>query len=440
MFSRLVISLSLFAWFCCAQIFAQFGVTTQYFPQVAAGGGAVTSFSIHNPGTIPATVRLELRRPDGANFNDSTVTVPPGGTQTVSVGSGVSALTVGWARLTASAGEFTASESFQLNVGGQELPRVGILPMSPAGKLRFFGLVGGTSNTGIAMANPSETNPANLTVRLLNTAGNVLLTTSTTLAPRAHSARFLNETPWFPGLVTFEGMVDVESTEPVILVMLRSDNSLFSAAPVITATMSGLTAGAVTTDFLADNAVTTSKLANQSVTSGKISDGAVGFAKLGSEVNNYFSAINAAMLAMWEPNDGKTRLLFPYVSNQAGFDTGIAITNTGLDPLGTSGATGTAKVYYYGRTSSSSQAPAPQTTISLAPGHQVVFSLSGGGVPNALSSAATFQGYIVVVCNFPFAHGHYVINSLDTNRFAWGGEALVLPPTRDPTRVESRGH
>ncbi len=439
MFTGSLISLSLLALFWSGSASAQFGVTTQYFPQVAAGGGAVTSFSIHNPGAVAATVRLELRGSDGAGFHDSTVTIPPNGSQTVSVGGGASVLKIGWARLTATAGEFTASESFQITVGDTELPRVGVLPMSPVSKLRFFGLVGSNSNTGIAMANPSESNTTNLSVRLLNTAGNVLLTTSTTLPPRGHSARFLTETPWFPGLVTFEGMVDIESTEPVILAMLRADNSLLSAAPVITATASGLSAGAVTTDYLADGAVTTPKLADQSVTAGKITDGAVGFAKLGTDVNNYFSAVNAALVTLWEPNDGKTRLLFPYVSNQAGFDTGMAITNTGLDPMGTTGVTGTAKVYYYGRTAIGGQV-APQTTISLAPGQAAYFSISGGGVPGATSSAASFQGYVVVVCNFPFGHGHYVVTDVGVNRVAWGGEALVLPPTRDPTRVESRGH
>jgi len=30
---------------------AQFGTQVQYFPQLAAGAGSETSFSIHNPGT-----------------------------------------------------------------------------------------------------------------------------------------------------------------------------------------------------------------------------------------------------------------------------------------------------------------------------------------------------------------------------------------------------
>jgi hypothetical protein len=440
MFRRSAISFSVFSLLCSVLISAEFGTTTQYFPQVAAGPGAVTSFSIHNPGAVTATVRLELRSSDGASFYDSTVSIPPSGSQTVAVGSGLSTLKIGWARLTATAGEFTAAESFQLNVGGPELPRIGVLPMNPVGKLRFFGLVGGSSNTGIAMANPSETNTANISVRLLNTAGNVLLTGSTTLAPRAHSARFLTETPWFPGLVTFEGVVDVESTEPIILTMLRSDNSLLSTSPVITISTSEVTAGSVTTDYLADGAVTAPKLADQAVTSEKIADGAVGFAKLGADVNNYFGVVNAAVLALWELNDGKTRLLFPFVANQMGFDTGIVITNTGLDPFGTTGKSGTATVYYYGSMDSGGAPPPSQTSASIAPGKSLAFAISQGGVPGATSSAQGFQGYIVVVCDFPFGHGHYFISDLGMQKMAWGGEALVLPPTRDPTRVESRGH
>jgi|GEM_PF-4785102 len=46
----------------------QFGSQIQYFSQVAAGAGSVTSFSIHNPGDLAATVRLELRSSDTEKF------------------------------------------------------------------------------------------------------------------------------------------------------------------------------------------------------------------------------------------------------------------------------------------------------------------------------------------------------------------------------------
>ena len=44
-----------------------------------------------------------------------------------------------------------------------------------------------------------------------------------------------------------------------------------------------------------------------------------------------------------------TKLLFPFVTNQAGFDTGIAISNISDDPFGTEKQEGTCTIYYYGR-------------------------------------------------------------------------------------------
>lgn len=440
MYTRSILFLFLLVSLSSTQVLGQFGATTQYFAQVAAGPEAMTTFSIHNPGSTPSNVRLEMRASDGSAFHDSTVAIPAGGLQTVTIGRGVSTLKVGWARLSATSGEFTASESFQLKSGGMNLPVVGVLPMSPVSRLRIFGLINAVSNTGIAIANPSETNSANLTVRLLTNSGTMLMMTTITLGPRMHSSRFLNETPWFPGLLNYEGMIDIESTEPIILTMLRSDNNSFSSAPILTPMTAGLPIGSVTTDYLAEGAVTTAKVQNAAITSDKIAEGAIGFAQLAADVNNYFNMVNAAMLTLWEPSDGKTRLLIPFVSNEGGLDTGIVITNTGQDPMGTSGKTGTATVYYYGGMTSGGQLPAPQTTFSISPGHSFSFSLSTGGVSGSVSSTSGFQGYVIIVCNFPFGHGHYVITDLGMNRIAWGGEALILPPTRDPTRTESRGH
>ncbi len=259
---------------------AQFGSQIQYFSQVAAGAGFISDFSIHNPGTQAVTVRLEIRSSDGSLFHDSSVTVQAGGTQTVSIGAGLPDLKIGWAKLSTTTGEFAAVEFFQLRIGGQELPRVGVLSANSSSRLRIFAYVGGSTNTGIAAANPSGSSAATLTARLLTTAGTPLFTNSWTLAPRCHSARFLNEAPWFPGLQNFEGVVEIESTEPVILTMLRSDNSLLAAAPVMTPLASGIAVGGITRDYLADGAVATEKIANQAVTTEKLADQSVSQAKL----------------------------------------------------------------------------------------------------------------------------------------------------------------
>jgi hypothetical protein len=218
----------------------------------------------------------------------------------------------------------------------------------------------------------------------------------------------------------------------------------------------GLADSSVSTAKLQDNAVTLEKIADNSVGGYKIIAGAVGPQQLadGAVRQQHLAAATPTagqvlsyngtnlqwvdQTAPAEPNNGKTRLLYPYVCNHNGFDTSIGIMNTGADPFGTVGATGTATVYYYGSMGTGAL-PSPQTTAPIAPGQLVGFSLIGGGVPSSSSSATTFCGYVIVVCNFPLGHGFYMIYDPGLTTYATSGEAIVLSSTRDASRVESRG-
>lgn len=95
---------------------------------------------------------------------------------------------------------------------------------------------------------------------------------------------------------------------------------------------------------------------------------------------------------------GTTNLMFPVVSVVAGFDTTLLISNTGADPFGTVGQSGTCTVNFYG-----SSAPMPVVTASVAPGGQAA--MTGSVV------APGFSGYAIAVCNFAYAHGFAVIAS-----------------------------
>ena len=135
--------------------------------------------------------------------------------------------------------------------------------------------------------------------------------------------------------------------------------------------------------------------------------------------------------------ENTTRLLFPYVTNQAGFDTGISVSNTGLDSSGIVGKGGTCTVRYYGQTTGGGAAPAAQTTNApIPPGGQLVFLLSGGG---GLGIAGTpgFQGYIEVDCAFPFAHGFGFLSDIGARSLATTIPAIVLATHR--TAPESAG-
>jgi hypothetical protein len=103
----------------------------------------------------------------------------------------------------------------------------------------------------------------------------------------------------------------------------------------------------------------------------------------------------------------QTSLLFPYVTNGGGYETGIAISNTSMDPFGTIQGSGACSMYFYGPNQPSNAIafanPAGGTTIA-----------AGGQIANTLSNIlgqTGFSGYAVAVCNFQFAHGFAFIQT-----------------------------
>ena len=127
-------------------------------------------------------------------------------------------------------------------------------------------------------------------------------------------------------------------------------------------------------------------------------------------------------------------LLFPFVTNQAGFDTGIAIANTTQDPYGTVAQVGTLTLNYYGSTSGNGPAPAAYTTQADIPaGTELVFTLSsGGGIPGGstpsvqVPSTPGFEGYIIAQAKFQYCHGFAFISDVGAQKLAEGYLAISL--------------
>jgi hypothetical protein len=137
----------------------------------------------------------------------------------------------------------------------------------------------------------------------------------------------------------------------------------------------------------------------------------------------------ASPLSVVQPIIGNqtTTLLFPFVTNQAGFDTGIVITNTSLDTAGTAPQPGTCTVSYF--SANGGTVPPPQTTNAAIPGGgQLTFTLSTGG-NLGIGGAPGFQGYIMATCNFQYAHGFALITDgpLGAARIAGSYLALIVP-------------
>lgn len=130
-----------------------------------------------------------------------------------------------------------------------------------------------------------------------------------------------------------------------------------------------------------------------------------------------------------------TNLLFPFVTNLGGFDTGIALINTSQSnftgasgtpanaPFDIKAQTGACTLYYFGLNAP----PQPQETAPIGVDTtgeainkvMVAFSLS--------EKAPGFQGYIIARCNFQFGHGYAFVSDLGAEKLAHGYLALVIP-------------
>jgi hypothetical protein len=113
----------------------------------------------------------------------------------------------------------------------------------------------------------------------------------------------------------------------------------------------------------------------------------------------------------------RTILLYPYLVNEIGLDTGIAIANTTQDPFGTLAQAGTCTLNFY-PSDTTLAIPAPYTTATIK---------GGGTYTDTVSQRVPgFQGYMFAICNFQLAHGFAFISDLQVQHIAMGYLAVVL--------------
>jgi hypothetical protein len=207
-----------------------------------------------------------------------------------------------------------------------------------------------------------------------------------------------------------------------------------SVAPVTVTNGTGTATFEVTNDDLQDLdsynvPVYIVSSANAVVPSSTAVTASVSFSPIGSTAIPNF-AITGSTTTLTGPtfNLCTTSLLFPFVTNQVGFDTGIAIANTSTDPFGTKGATaqaGTCTLNFYG-----AGAPSPSNVVSPNVPSGTVYTTVLSGI------AAGFQGYMIAQCGFQFAHGFAFITDGvgSTGGLSQGYLAGVIPDVNQLAR------
>ena len=137
-------------------------------------------------------------------------------------------------------------------------------------------------------------------------------------------------------------------------------------------------------------------------------------------------------------NPCSTNLLFPYLANVAGFDSGLAIANTSRDALAFPGLVpstieqaGTCTLHGWAAADATYSA---FTTPSIAAGTTFLTVLSSASNP----AYNGFFGYIIAVCNFQYAHGFAFLSDGfgQPPSQAQGYLALIIP---DPFVTAGRG-
>jgi hypothetical protein len=153
----------------------------------------------------------------------------------------------------------------------------------------------------------------------------------------------------------------------------------------------------------------------------------------------------------------QTNVLYPFVSVGSGFDTGLAVANTGNDPFGSKGQGGPVSVVFYPQGTGtpfcvSTGTGAPGTTggvpvSGITAGCTVMTTVPGSGIASGQLAAgstwsvlssdllkaggapSTFNGYAFALANAPLVHGTFFVFLQSGGNFAGfsGGPALIVP-------------
>jgi hypothetical protein len=144
----------------------------------------------------------------------------------------------------------------------------------------------------------------------------------------------------------------------------------------------------------------------------------------------------------------QTVLLFPYVTDFYGFDTGIAISNTSADQFGTAPQTGACSVAFFGGATAGASMNIGTTgntpgfvdsdvtyngvaqingTGLIGAGQTWAFSLSNSDNTYNSAPGSGSTGYAIATCNFQFAHGYSFVSDTGIRNFAASYLALVIP-------------
>jgi hypothetical protein len=159
----------------------------------------------------------------------------------------------------------------------------------------------------------------------------------------------------------------------------------------------------------------------------------IGIASSSAPIPRFAPSVNS--LSLYTINKCSCNILFPYVTNVQGYDTGIAIANTTVDPFGTAAQQGIVTLNYY---SGGTPPPAQKTNAPVPGGQTLLFTLGGGGT-FGIAATPGFSGYIIAQAEFQYCHGYAYISAFGALPTAPGASASYLGLILDAAGLERTG-
>ncbi len=195
--------------------------STERISHIADGGGWRSTIILVNTAAVPAVYTVNFWNDSGASYVPPLSTgavsgsIPVGGTTIIATADTSSTLSEGWATVT-SAQTLGGTAVFRYDPWSQEAA----VPLLPSGgvHLEIPYQVGNNLTLGIALANPSSTQTANITEIIRDQNGNQLSTRTFTLAALDHMA-FI---PTYPTTVTGGGVAEYDSDITIYGLGIRS--------------------------------------------------------------------------------------------------------------------------------------------------------------------------------------------------------------------------
>ncbi len=209
------------------------GTSPLYFPQFVDGGGYTTMAVLINTSNAVENGRLQLYLDNGSAFqvqpaggtpaSSFPYSISPGGVFVFETDGSPSTTRGGWAQVTPDSGTSApvGAGVFSYSQGGILVTQSGIPAATPTTHARIYVDTTGQHNTGLAIANPSETS-LNVGITAFQSDGTTGAGSgSVPLVPLGHAAAFAGQ--FIAGLPSgFKGVLDITAPQPFVALTLRS--------------------------------------------------------------------------------------------------------------------------------------------------------------------------------------------------------------------------